>query len=42
MRRAHLVGLYLQRAGFARLEGCVLKPEGAGDPMTAVIGPTAA
>ncbi|WP_298957282.1 methyltransferase domain-containing protein [uncultured Methylobacterium sp.] len=41
--RAELVGLYLDRAGFARLEGCVLRPEGGpGDPMTAVIGWTAA
>ncbi|WP_208612117.1 hypothetical protein [Methylobacterium pseudosasicola] len=34
-----LVGLYLRRAGFARIQGHVLKPEGGpGDPMTAVIG----
>lgn len=40
---AQLVGLYLRRAGFARIEGRVLKPEGGpGDPMTAVIGWTAA
>jgi SAM-dependent methyltransferase len=40
---AQLVGLYLQRAGFARIEGHVLKPEGGpGDPVTAVIGWTAA
>ncbi|MCJ2014404.1 methyltransferase domain-containing protein [Methylobacterium sp. J-076] len=40
---AQLVGLYLQRAGFARIEGRVLKPEGGpGDPLTAVIGWTAA
>lgn len=39
---AQLVGLYLRRAGFARIEGHVLKPEGGpGDPMTAVIGWTA-
>ncbi|MBP1179404.1 class I SAM-dependent methyltransferase [Methylobacterium sp. PvR107] len=37
-----LVGLYLQRAGFARIEGRVLRPAGGpGDPMTAVIGWTA-
>ncbi|WP_407530642.1 class I SAM-dependent methyltransferase [Methylobacterium oryzisoli] len=36
---AQLVALYLQRAGFARIEGRVLRPEGGlGDPMTAVIG----
>jgi len=41
--RAQLVGLYLRRAGFARMEGRVLKPEGgSSDPMTAVIGWTAA
>lgn len=40
---AQLVGLYLQRAGFARIERHVLKPEGGpGDPMTAMIGWTAA
>lgn len=40
---AQLVGLYLQRAGFARIERRVLKPEGGpGDPMTAVIGWTEA
>jgi SAM-dependent methyltransferase len=40
---AQLVGLYLRRAGFARIEGRVLKPEGGpGDPMMAVIGWTAA
>ena len=40
---AQLVGLYLQRAGFARIERRVLKPEAAaGDPVTAVIGWTAA
>ncbi|KNY20735.1 methyltransferase domain-containing protein [Methylobacterium sp. ARG-1] len=39
---AQLVQLYLQRAGFARLEARVLKPEGgAGDPLTAVLGWTA-
>lgn len=38
-RHAQLVALYLQRAGFARIEGRVLRPEGGpGDPMTAVIG----
>jgi SAM-dependent methyltransferase len=40
---AQLVGLYLQRAGFDRIEGRVLTPEGGPtDPMTAVIGWTAA
>ena len=40
---AQLVDLYLQRAGFARTERRILKPEGGpGDPMTAVIGWTAA
>ena len=40
---AQLVSLYLQRAGFARIDARVLKPEGGpGDPMTAVIGWTAA
>ncbi|MGU3467667.1 class I SAM-dependent methyltransferase [Methylobacterium sp. C33D] len=40
---AQLVGLYLQRAGFARVEGRVLNPVGGpGDPVTAVIGWTAA
>ncbi|MCJ2137454.1 methyltransferase domain-containing protein [Methylobacterium sp. J-026] len=40
---ARLVSLYLQRAGFADLDVRVLKPEGgASDPMTAVIGRTAA
>ena len=40
---AQLVSLYLQRAGFARFDVRVLKPEGGpGDPMTAVIGWTAA
>lgn len=40
---AQLVGLYLQRAGFARIEGRILKPEGGpGDPLSAVIGWTAA
>lgn len=40
---AQLVGLYLQRAGFAQVEGRVLKPAGGpGDPLTAVIGWTAA
>lgn len=40
---AQLVGLYLQRAGFTRIEGRVLKPEGGtGDPLKAVIGWTAA
>ena len=39
---AQLVGLYCQRAGFARIEGRLLKPEGAaGDPLTAVIAWTA-
>ncbi|WP_457107549.1 class I SAM-dependent methyltransferase [Methylobacterium sp. P5_C11] len=38
-----LISLYLQRAGFARIEGRVLKPEGGpGDPLTAVIGWAAA
>jgi len=41
--QAQLVGLYLERAGFARIEGDVLRPEGGpGDPMTAVIGWTSA
>ncbi len=40
---SQLVDLYLQRAGFARTERRILKPEGGpGDPMTAVIGWTAA
>ncbi|MEE7451464.1 methyltransferase type 11 [Methylobacterium radiotolerans] len=40
---ARLVGLYLERAGFTRIERRVLKPEGdTGDPVTAVIGWTAA
>lgn len=40
---AQLVDLYLQRAGFARTERRILKPEGGpGDPMTAVIGWNAA
>ncbi len=40
---AKLVGLYCQRAGFARIESRVLKPAGGpGDPMTAVIAWTAA
>ncbi|SEN98802.1 Methyltransferase domain-containing protein [Methylobacterium sp. UNC300MFChir4.1] len=40
---AQLVGLYLQRAGFARVERRVLKPAGGpGDPVTAVVGWTAA
>ncbi|GJE46068.1 class I SAM-dependent methyltransferase [Methylobacterium soli] len=40
---AQLVGLYLQRAGFVRIEGRILKPDGGpGDPMTAVIGWTSA
>lgn len=40
---AQLVSLYLRRAGFARVDVRVLKPEGgSGDPMTAVIGWTAA
>jgi SAM-dependent methyltransferase len=39
---AQLVGLYLQRAGFARVEGRILTPEGGrGDPMTMMIGWTA-
>jgi len=39
---AQLVGLYLQRAGFARVEARILIPEGAGgDPLTAVLGWTA-
>ncbi|MDH2312292.1 class I SAM-dependent methyltransferase [Methylobacterium brachiatum] len=39
---AQLVRLYLQRAGFARIEARILKPEGgAGDPLTAVLGWTA-
>jgi SAM-dependent methyltransferase len=41
--QARLVDLYLQHAGFARIERRVLKPEdGPGDPMTAVIGRTIA
>ncbi|MGX7708726.1 class I SAM-dependent methyltransferase [Methylobacterium sp. Gmos1] len=41
--RAELVGLYLERAGFPRIEAWALRPEGGpGDPMTAVIGWTAA
>ncbi len=40
--RARLVGLYLQQAGFAEVEGRVLVPEGgSSDPMHAVIGRTA-
>jgi len=40
---AQLVSLYLRQAGFARIEGHVLKPEGrSGDPLTAVVGWTAA
>jgi SAM-dependent methyltransferase len=40
---AQLVGLYLQRAGFVRVERRVLKPAGGpGDPVTAVVGWTAA
>ncbi|MGH1571038.1 hypothetical protein ACRAWG_10520 [Methylobacterium sp. P31] len=40
---AQLVGLYLRRAGFNRVERRVLKPTGgSGDPLTAVIGWTAA
>ena len=40
---AQLVGLYLRRAGFARVEARVLKPEvGSSDPMTVAIGWTAA
>ncbi len=40
---AQLVRLYLQRAGFGRIDVRVLRLEGgAGDPMTAVIGWTAA
>jgi hypothetical protein len=39
---AQLVHLCLQRAGFARIEARVLKPEGGfGDPLTAVVGWTA-
>ena len=38
-----LISLYLQRAGFARIERRVLRPEGGpGDPLTAVIGWAAA
>ncbi|AWN55450.1 methyltransferase domain-containing protein [Methylobacterium sp. 17Sr1-1] len=37
--QVQLVGLYLERAGFTRIEGWALRPEGGpGDPMTAVIG----
>lgn len=37
--QAQLVGLYLERAGFARVEVRVLMPQGAAsDPMTSVIG----
>ena len=40
---AQLVGLYLQRAGFTRVERRVLTPAGGpGAPVTAVIGRTAA
>ncbi|MGU3538025.1 class I SAM-dependent methyltransferase [Methylobacterium sp. A54F] len=40
---AQLVSLYLRRAGFARIEIRVMAPEGrSGDPLTAVIGWTAA
>ncbi|MBE7198060.1 MAG: methyltransferase domain-containing protein [Parafilimonas terrae] len=40
---AQLVGLYCQRAGFARIEGRILRPEGGpGDPLTAVIAWTGA
>ncbi|SDO57774.1 hypothetical protein SAMN05216360_12815 [Methylobacterium phyllostachyos] len=40
---AHRVGVYPRRAGFARLEGRILKPEArSSDPMKAVIGWTAA
>ncbi|KMO17295.1 methyltransferase domain-containing protein [Methylobacterium platani] len=40
---AQLVGLYLERAGFAHIEGRTLRPEGGpGDPMTAVVGWSAA
>ncbi|MDP4003265.1 class I SAM-dependent methyltransferase [Methylobacterium sp. NEAU K] len=40
---AQLVSLYLQRAGFARIDVRVLKPEGGScDPMTAVTGWTVA
>jgi SAM-dependent methyltransferase len=40
---AQLVGLYLRRAGFDRVEGRVLRRAGGpGDPMTAVIGRTRA
>ena len=37
--RARLVGLYLRRAGFARIETHILRPEGGpGDPLTAIVG----
>jgi SAM-dependent methyltransferase len=40
---AELVRLYLHRAGFARVDTHVLKPEGnSSDPLTAVVGWTAA
>lgn len=40
-RQAQLVGFYLERAGFSRIDAYALRREGGpGDPMTAVIGRT--